>query len=184
MVRRKEMNKKGQVWIETAIYTLIGLTIIAILLATALPQIEKIKDKGIVIQTVGALNDLDAKILEISQAPGNIRVIEFKIGKGKLEINPAEDLITYTLEDTNLELSETDVEIQEGNIILKTKEHGSKFNIILTMKYEDGFDFTYDGGGETKILQAGATPYKIQIENLGSDDVSAEAKTKINFNIL
>ena len=52
------------------------------------------------------------------------------------------------------------------------------------MKYDESFDMTYGGEEKTKTLQAGATPYKIQIENLGSEDVLGDTKTKIDFNIL
>ena len=74
---------KAQVWVETAIYTLIGITIIAILLATLTPQIDKIKDKGIIQQTIDAMNVLDNKISEVSQSPGSVGVVKLTIGKGK-----------------------------------------------------------------------------------------------------
>ena len=57
--------KKGQVWIETVVYTLIGLSIIAIILTMAMPQIDKMKDKSVVEQTATALNELDKKIIVI-----------------------------------------------------------------------------------------------------------------------
>ena len=179
------INKKAQIWVETAIYTLIGLTIIAILLSVALPQIDKIKDKSIIKQTIEALNDLDNKILDIEQSPGNVRVVNFKIGKGKLEINPVTDSIIYSLENTKLELSEPGKPIQEGPITLETQEYGSNFNIILTMDYSGSLNITSAGDdAKIKTLQAGATPYKIQIENKGTDSTEADAKINIDFNVI
>ncbi len=179
------VNKKAQIWVETAIYTLIGLTIIAILLSVAMPQIDKIKDKSIIKQTIEALNDLNNKISDIEQAPGNIRVVNFKVGKGKLEINPITELITYSLEDTKLELSQPGEKIQEEPIILETQEYGSNFNIILTMNYSNKLNITFAGSDENiKTLQAGTTPYKIQIENKGSDSTLGDALINIDFNVI
>ena len=170
---------------ETAIYTLIGLTIIAILLSIAMPQIDKIKDRSVIRQTIEALNDLDNKLLEIGQSPGNVRVVNFKVGKGKLEINPVIDSVIYSLENIKLELSEPGKPIQEGPIVLETQKYGSNFNIILTMNYSNNLNITYDGSDENiKTLQAGVTPYKIQIENMGSESVLGDAKINIDFNII
>jgi hypothetical protein len=183
MYASKMFNKKAQVWVETAIYTLIGLTIIAILLSAATPQITKLRDRGVVTQTSDALNILDNKIDEIKQSAGNIRVIDFKIAKGRLEIDSKEDTIVYILEDTNLKLSEPGETIQEGDMLIQTLEYGSRFSIRLIMNYSEVLDLTHDLEGEQKrILQAGTTPYKIQIENIG--DNAFNEPTHINFNVL
>jgi len=174
-------EKKAQIWVETAIYTLIGLVIIAILLTVALPQIEKVKDKGVVEQTISALNTLNSKVEETEQTPGNIRIVNFKISKGKIEINSSGDFLRYTLENTKLELSEPGEVIREGNIYLETETYGSRYNIILTMNLE-GLNITYNNKEEMKTLNAGSTPYKIQIENVG--DNGPDEKTHIDFNTI
>lgn len=179
---KKSFRKKAQIWIETAIYTVIGLTIIAILLTVVTPQIEKTKDSGIVKQTSTAMNIIDNKISEIGQSAGNIRIIDFKISKGKLEINSQEDFIRYSLENTKLELSQPGEEIRNGNIYMKTEKKGSKFDIFLTRYYNESLNITYAGIEENKVLQAGAVSYRIQIENVGDSLISG--KTHIDFNIL
>jgi hypothetical protein len=176
-----KMNNKAQVWVETAIYTLIGLTIIAILLVVITPQIEKIKDKSIISQTIDALNAFDKKISEIEENPGNIRIVELKVSKGKLEINPENATVTYVLEDTNLELSQPGQEIPEGNILLLTESKGKRFNVYLKLKY-DNLDMTFNSEKQAKTLQAGSTPYKIQMENVG-DNLPSE-KTHIDLRTL
>ena len=163
------MNRRGQIWVETVIYTLIGLTIIAILLSIANPQIEKIKDRGILKQTKSALDLLDAKINEVEQTPGRIGIVDFKVGKGKLEINSENNFIRYTLENSRLEYSEVGSEIIEGNVIIKTEESGRKYNIMLTRDYST-LNLSYENRLENKMLQAGTTPYRIQIENVGVAD--------------
>ena len=173
---------KAQVWIETAIYTLIGLVIIAILLASATPQIEKIKDKSIISQTRDALLILDSKISEVEQAAGSSREIKFTVAKGKININAEEDLIEYVLEDTRLELSEIGEPIKEGEIYILTKQRGSKFDIYLTLNYTGKVDITFDNKEKTEVLQAGTTPYRIVVENIG-DNLPTE-NTHIDFSLL
>src|SRR3989344_2598826 len=112
-------SKRGQVWVETAIYTLIGLTVIGIVLSAAIPQIEKIKDREIIKQTIDALNVLNGKISESETTVGNVRILDFKIAKGRIEINSKGDFIKYTLEDSILELSQAGQEIKEGDITLE-----------------------------------------------------------------
>ena len=80
-----------------------------------------------------------------------------------------------------LELSEEDSEIKQGNIVLTTKRIGSKFEINLKMAYKN-INITYDGREETKTLNAGATPYKIIIENKDIDSISG--KINIDFSVI
>ena len=176
------VQKKAQVWIETAIYTLIGLVIIAILITSATPQIEKIKDKSVLGQTSDALNLLNGKISEVEQAAGSSRVIEFTVAKGKLEINTADSIIKYVLEDSRLKLSEPGEIIKEGDIFILTTERGSRFDISLTMNYTGRLNMTFNDEKKTEILQAGTTPYKIQIENVG--DNSPTEDTHMEFSLL
>jgi type II secretory pathway pseudopilin PulG len=182
MNNKFDIKKKAQVWIETAIYTLIGLTIIAILITSATPQIEKIKDKGIITQTTEALNILNNEIFEVEQAGGAGRVVYFTVKKGRLEIDPENSIIQYILEDTRLEFTEDNTTIQEGEIYLLTKKRGSRFDIFLTMNYTNRLNITFNDGKTLKVLNAGTTPYKIQIENVGDNDLNAD--THINFELL
>jgi len=178
----KLKKNKGQVWIETAIYTLIGLTIIAILLTAAKPQIDKIKDKGIISQTAEAMTILDNEISDIRQAPGSSREVKFKVAKGKLEIDANNNLIQYVLEATRLELSEPDETIREGEIFILTKQKGSRFDIFLTLNYTDKLNMTFRNEKDSYILQAGTTPHRIIIENVG-DNLPAE-DTHVDFSLL
>jgi len=182
---KKMVNKKrnkGQVWIETAIYTLIGLTIIVILITSATPQIEKIKDKGIISQTTDALITLNNEIFEVEQAGGSGRVVYFTVAKGKLEINTEDEIIRYVLEDTRLELTEENETVKEGDVYILTKGRGSRFDIFLTMNYTGRLNMTFDGEEKTQVLQAGTTPYKIQVENKG--DNAPTADTHVDFKLL
>jgi hypothetical protein len=76
------MVVKGQIWIENVVYIMIGLTLITVVLSLALPQINKIKDKAIIEQSITALEDIDKVIGDVKQVSGNLRIVEFKNAKG------------------------------------------------------------------------------------------------------
>ena len=144
-------SRRSQVWVETAVYTLIGLTLIAVIISMATPQIQKIKDRSVLEQTISAMNTLDNKILEVQQTEGSRSKVVFKISKGRLEINSVDDYIMYVLDDTKLEASEPGVEIKQGNIILKTEKTGARYNVNLLMNYS--LDIINKDGENEKILQ-------------------------------
>jgi len=174
-------RKRAQVWVETAIYSLIGLTIIAILLTTAMPQINKMKDKATISKATTSLNHFNNELNEILQAPGSVRLIYFKLSKGTLTFDYENEKIIYLLENTNLELSEPGIEIPEGELSLRTETYGKKFNIFLTLDYSENLNLTH--GDETiKILQPGTTDYKIKAENKG--DAPIEGKIQIDLGVI
>ena len=160
-------SRHSQIWVETAIYTLIGLTIIAILLSVAVPQVDKIKDKGIILQTENALNELNRKILETTETPGNVRIIYLKLAKGRLEINSENNSIDYVLENTRLKLSEVGEKINEGDLILETKKSGDRYKIFISMDYNNKINLTSKLNKKNVILQPGSTPYMLNIVNKG-----------------
>ena len=53
---------RGQIWVETVIYTLIGLALMGLVLAFVMPKINESKDRIILQQTITSLNDIDEKI--------------------------------------------------------------------------------------------------------------------------
>jgi len=169
----------GQIWVETAIYTLIGLTIIGIILSIATPEIEKIKERSIISQTRDALVILNDEIQKVSQTEGNIKIVEFKITKGKLDINPNGNEINYTLENTKLEFSEEGQEIKQGDINLTTQKVGKRFNVVLRLYYNN-LDLTFNKDNKIKTLHPSSSSYKIKIENVGFK----EQKLNIDFNVI
>ena len=174
-------NNKAQIWIETATYTLIGLIILGILLATTNPQIEKIKDKSAIVQTKEAMDILDNELLDIKQSPGNIRIIDFKLSKGFLEIDAENDSIRYTLENTRLKFSQPNETIMEGNFLVKTEEQGDRFIVSLLLNYSTSLNITC-GDEIIRTIHPGTIAYKIKVENVG--DNTFDEKTHIDFDII
>jgi hypothetical protein len=176
-------NSRAQIWIETAIYTAIGLTVIFIIVAAATPQVEKMTDSGIIKQTTTALGLLNDKMLEAEQAPANIRRVDFTLTKGRLEIDSENNAIRYILEDTRLKLTEPGEKINDGIFVLETIEKsGSRFDVIVSVDYDTSVNITYKGNEELKVLQRGATPYQIYLWNKG--DNLLDQKTHIDIDII
>ncbi len=175
-------QNNAQIWIETVIYILIGLTTISILLSMVLPQIEKMKDKSTVEQTITALNVINNKILDAADSSGSIRIVEFKMTRGKLTIDTENNQIKYVLENTRLESSEVGQKIKQGDLTLETQANGKRFDVILSLNYTDRFIMTYNKENKNKIIQGNTNVYKIQIENIRYNE--AEQKTEIDFNLI
>ena len=55
-IRDNGMNKEGQIWIETVLYTLIGLSLIGLTLTFVMPRINASKDIATIEQTMESLN--------------------------------------------------------------------------------------------------------------------------------
>jgi len=179
--------KKSQVWVETAIYALIGLTLISIILSIATPQIQKLMDKNIVDQTNSALIELNKVIFDVSNVVGNVRIVDFNIAKGKLVINPLENKISFILENTKLKLSEPNdpneinpIIVKVGDISIMTTEYGERFNLLLELDYNNTLNLTQNFGNEVKILNAAGVPYRIKIENVGDNAIGARTHLDIS----
>ena len=171
------INKKAQIWVETVIYTLIGLALIGLVLAIATPRINEFRDKAIIEQTIDALNIFDSKINEILSAPGNIRIIEFNMRRGDLYFNTTENKILYVMEDSRVIFSEPDVEISLGRINVTTTEGTKRHTVSLLLDYS--YNLTFNGiDGETVKFSGVSVPYRFSVENKGFQEVG-----KINIDI-
>ena len=139
------LKKRGQIWVETVIYTLIALILIGSVLAFITPKIQEIQDRAIIEQSISILNEIDNIIFSVSLSPGNKRIIDIGIKKGNLIINSIEDKIIFEIE-SSLEYSQEGVNINEGNIIVLTEKLASTNKITLTSNYNS--DITYNGKNE------------------------------------
>jgi len=173
----KSLNKKGQVWIETVIYTLIIFVMIGLVLSFVKPKIEEIQDKAIIEQSIGMLEDIDHLILSLIQGgPGNKRLIELGIKKGILKIDGINDKIIFEIESAYT-YSQPGTSISHGNIIAYTEKEGSFNRVTLTLDYHEGYDIKYKDKDELKLISKASVPYKVFISNEGGD------KTIINFEV-
>ena len=162
----RKRTKVAQVWVETVIYTLIGLAIIGILLAVAKPKIDSMKDRLVVEQTIESMNEIDGKIREVYQkGPGNKRVLDLKISKGKLFIDATANQIYWVL-DSDYQYSELDTPVPIGTLSVITRK-GDEWEVTLSVDYD--FDLMYESAEELKEVDAVSVPYALSVENLGLD---------------
>ena len=130
-------NKRGQVWVETVIYTLIGLVLIGTVLAFATPAIEKQKDKATIERTAQALGELDNSILNVKRAGiSNTRKIDFYIGEGRLILDGNEEKIIFEIDESAYEYSQSrlTVDIPSTNMKAKTEKIGNKLKVTLNIE--------------------------------------------------
>ena len=175
-----KMQKKAQIWVETVIYTVIGLAIIGIVMAIATPAIAKYKDKIIIEQTFDGLNTLNDEIISIrNEGLGNKWPTKLSIKKGSLTVDGSGDYIIYVLDNTGVKYSEPDVKVK-GDVNILTEKKGSKtYTITLSLEY-DNIDLTYGGRDEIKKFTHSPTPYQIFIEHNGPS-VTAPPKIQIDL---
>ena len=193
------MKKKAQIWVETVIYTLIGLVLIGMVLAVAVPFIEEKKDQRIVEDTLISLNLFDNLIEEVRKlGPGNQRQFDFLIAEGRLFINADdENSIVFEIEDSSYVASEGGrtqaplIDIPGSNLKMQTEPVGKKdFSIMILREYDiEIVDLKFDLDGDSDKDDKGqfvkaATSYRFIIENQGrlpSSDPSEINPLRINI---
>lgn len=161
--------QKGQVWIETVLYTLLGIALIGIVLAIATPQINESRDRLLVEQTIESLNVWDDRIGELlDRGQGNVRTIPaFTMKRGSLLINSTTDKIIFVIDDLSAPYSEIGIPIQEGNIVMVSYDDGDEISVHLTLDYQNVSNITYDDFDEDKKFTAASTSYVFSLKNLG-----------------
>lgn len=168
------MERKAQVWIETVLYTLLGIALIGIVLAIATPKINESRDRILVEQTIESMNVWDDRIGELlDRGPGNVRNIPaFTMKQGELIINSTGEEIIFIVDGLSSPYSEVGVEIEEGNILLVSYDSGESSYVVLTLDYKNVSNITYAGLDEDKKFTAASTPYTFSLKNLGGQPYS------------
>lgn len=173
----KMRSKSGQVWIETVVYTLIGLSLIAVVLAIVTPKINEYKDKSVIEQTISSLNEMDSKIKEsLAGGVGNARTVEFRMKRGEIYFDRERDIIYYIMDDSDVLYSEPDVETSIGRVKILTQEGQKKNTVKLTIEYQQ--NITFEGVEDIIIFTPSSVPYKFRFENGG---FSPEGRQIVNF---
>jgi hypothetical protein len=168
---KKRFTKKGQVWVETVIYTLIGLALIGLVLAIVTPQINQFRDRAVIEQTIDSLNTFDSQISNTLKAPGNKRKIEFNMGRGVLYFDTSLDQILYVMEDSRVLYSEPGVSIPIGRINVTTTEGGKRHMVSLLLTYSHNITFDGSDLGDAVKFSGTRVPYEFTVENKGFIDI-------------
>lgn len=163
-------NHRGQVWIETVIYTLIAFVMIGLILSFARPKIEEIQDQAILKQSTEMMKQIDTTISTMGAA-GNQRILEIGIKEGALKIDGDADKISFELESQSV-YSEPGKNISDGNIIILTEKRSGYNLVSLTRDYSESYDLEFEGKDELKIIGKASTSYKLTILNEGAGEDS------------
>ena len=160
---------KAQVWIETVLYTLMGIALIGIVLAIATPKINESRDRILVEQTIKSFGVWDEKIGElIDRGQGNTRNIPaFTMKRGELFINSTGDEILFVVDGLSKPYSEVGFEIKEGNIRLTSYQNEKSAYTVLSLRYKNVTNITYGGSDQNRKFTAASTSYSFSIKNLG-----------------
>lgn len=161
--------RKGQVWVETVLYTLIGFTLIGVVLAFVMPKIDQAKDRTLVEQTISSLTTINDYVEEVLRAPGNIRIVDpLLVSRGALYINTTGDSIYYEINDLSSLYSENGSELSSGKVKYVSMGGADQSSIRIKISYDE-LNITYAGkdNSAVKKISAAATPYKLKIENQG-----------------
>ncbi len=161
------MKKRGQIWVETVIYTLIALTMISLVLSFVRPKILEMQDQTILEQSRNMISNIDGILSSISQGGlGNKRNIELSIKKGDLRIDCENNLIKFEMESNHF-YSEPEEEINEGKIEVYTEEVGDEGVVSFTIQYSEDYNMTCNGEKEKVILSQAPTSYRLSISHEG-----------------
>jgi type II secretory pathway pseudopilin PulG len=162
-------HKRGQVWVETVLYTLIGLALIGVVLAIILPKIDDTKDRISVEQTIESLNILDEKILDVlDKGVGNVRVIPaFSIKRGELFFDAPNNSIVFIINDLRSPYSEPGATIEIGRVKIVSQKGQKYSSVRLTLNYGDFANLTYSGSEIVRKFSPSGTPYRFSFQNLG-----------------
>lgn len=163
------MNKKrkGQVWIETVIYTLIAFVMIGLILSFAQPKIQEAQDQTIIQQSISMMKQIDSTILNMG-ATGNQRVLEIGIKKGDLKIDGKDNKIIFEMESQSV-YSEPGRSIPDGSVVILTKEQSGYNLVTLTGDYNANYNIQFNGADIIKKISKASTSYNLIILNKGAD---------------
>lgn len=161
------IKKRGQVWIETVLYTLIALALIGLVLGFVMPKINQTKDKLVIEQTINMLTLMDDKINRAAETVGNSRKIDFTIKKGELYINSSSDQIFFVMDDLTSPYSSPGTDIKNGPVTIRTETQQKNNRIILKLDYSQKYNLSYEKSEEVKKFNPSPTAYSLMVENLG-----------------
>ena len=166
-------QNKGQIWVETVIYTLIALILIGAVLAFIAPKIQEIQDKSVIEQSTKILQDINQIVSSVVLGgPGNKRIVDVRIKRGSLTIDGKKNKIFFEI-DSSYDYSQEGENISIGDITALTKKLGSSNKITLTSSYNN-YNLTYEGKDESKTITQASIPYKLSIENKGGTKITID----------
>lgn len=157
---------RGQVWIETVLYTFIGLTLMGLVLGFVYPKIQVAQERALLQQSTTSLTGLDDLIqIVTTRGPGNVKKASFSLQRGTLTIDPVGETLVFEIEGLRAPPSEPGVAIPFGNLIMRTIPSGENYKVQYTLQYTT-LDISVPGE-QPKVYQASSVPYQFLITHEG-----------------
>lgn len=176
---RNIKNSKAQVWVETVLYTLIGIILIGLVLTFAYPKINASKDRTIVEQSINSLRDLDEVISLVNlRGPGNVKTYELTLKKGELIIDGKAEKISLILTGLSSAYSEPGVSIENGRVNIMTTKKQKTYETELNLTYSQ-INLAFEGIDQVEKISASPAINKFLVSNEGLTGNSR--KTLINI---
>ena len=169
---RLGLSKRGQIWVETMVYTLIAFALIGLVLAFVKPKIQETQDKGIIEQSAQILENMDSIIRSLG-GPGNQRILEMGLRKGTVFIDGENDTVYFKMESRYV-YSQPGENVNVGDIVARTEKKGNINEVTLIKNYSGVYNITYQKREELKEITKAQTPYKIIIADKGGNVIDME----------
>jgi len=171
---------KGQVWVETVIYTLIALVMIGLVLSVAKPKIEKFQDKAVIETSIEIIEQIDLLIKEVEYyKAGNQRLMGIDLKKGTLKIDGINDQLIFEMESRE-QYTEFGTNYTEKGLLITSEKKGELNTIDIIKDYSARYNITSQQKDDIKTLSKSSSQYELVISNKGED---SDGRTKINFEI-
>ena len=164
--------KKGQIWVETMVYTLIAFALIGLVIAFVKPKIEQTQDKGILDQSDHVLGSIDSVIRNLG-GPGNQRVLEIGIDKGAIFVDGQNDTIYFKM-DSKYVYSQPGEYVQVGGLTAITNKKGNINEVTLISNYSGDYNITVQNTESLREVTRASTPYRFVISDKGNDVINID----------
>ena len=161
---------RGQIWVETVLYTLLGLALMGLVLAFALPKITAAQERAVVEQSVQSMSTLYDGIETVqTRGVGNVKAVTLVLHAGNVILDGVNDSILLVLPEQKSKYSQPGSSIDKGGITVLTEEKAGLYQVTLSFALPRT-NLTIDGKDERKTLTAVSTSYRITVSALGTQE--------------
>lgn len=159
---------RGQIWVETVLYTLLGLGLMGLVMAFALPKITASQERAVVEQSIQSMNALYGAIETVqTRGTGNVKVVSFTLQAGNLVIDGTNDTLVLTLPEQKSKYSQPGSPIEQGPVTILTEERSGSYQVLLSVALPR-INLTLSGLDDQKTLTAVSTAHRITVSAIGT----------------
>jgi type II secretory pathway pseudopilin PulG len=158
------MLNRGQIWVETVLYTLLGISLMALVLAFAIPKITASQERAIVEQSIQSVQTLyDAIETVQTRGSGNVKGVEISVRAGSLTLDGINDSIMLILPEQKSKYSQPGSAIPRGALTILTEEISGRYKVTLRATFPRT-NLTLEGKDLVKVLSGTSTAHHIRAE--------------------